>query len=204
MWDLPAVFTNVSSPFGMSEGDVVLFCPACKHVFLCDKAMVVPSLARLVLYVRDTFIRPPGLVVVVGHLHTHKGTNLSGKFEMCLEQKYVKCLSIFHWKLPFEWENYTLIRASTLQHSETAQMNDWDSWKQTRTLTPRVFLSTASRFFINSPFTSQLPLIYGCTLPFVMHPCISRARVCVCRNVRVSFVFGFSSSCNDAEKEGDQ
>lgn len=63
-----SLFTEVLSPFGVNEGDVVLFCPACKHVFLRNKAVVVPSSAALVLYVRYTFIGPPGLVVVVGHL----------------------------------------------------------------------------------------------------------------------------------------
>ena len=63
-----AVFTKASSPFGMNERDVVLFRPACKHLFLCDEAVVVPSAAALVLDVRQTFIRPPGLVVVVGQL----------------------------------------------------------------------------------------------------------------------------------------
>lgn len=52
----------------MSEGDVVPFGPPCKHLLLCDKAVVVASSTALVLYVCDTFIRSPGLVVVVGHL----------------------------------------------------------------------------------------------------------------------------------------
>lgn len=52
----------------MSEADVVLLCPACKHLFLCNKAMVVSSPAALVLDVCYTFITPPGLVVVVWHL----------------------------------------------------------------------------------------------------------------------------------------
>lgn len=59
---------SFSSPFWMSEGDVVLLCPACKHLFLCDEAMVVSSSAALILYVCYTFIRPPGFVVVVWHL----------------------------------------------------------------------------------------------------------------------------------------
>lgn len=55
-------------PFGMSEADVVLLSPACKHLFLCNKAMVVSSSAALVLDVCYTFITAPGLVVVVWHL----------------------------------------------------------------------------------------------------------------------------------------
>lgn len=52
----------------MSEGDVVPFGPPCKHLLLRDKAVVVASSAALILYVCDTFIGSPGLVVVVGHL----------------------------------------------------------------------------------------------------------------------------------------
>lgn len=52
----------------MSEADVVLLSPACKHLFLCNKAMVVSSSAALVLDVRYTFITAPGFVVVVWHL----------------------------------------------------------------------------------------------------------------------------------------
>lgn len=52
----------------MNEGDVVLFCPACEHVFLSNKAVVVPSTAALVLDVSKTFIGAPGLVIVIGHL----------------------------------------------------------------------------------------------------------------------------------------
>lgn len=55
-------------PFGMSEANVVLLSPACKHLFLCNKAMVVSSSAALVLDVCYTFITAPGLVVVVWHL----------------------------------------------------------------------------------------------------------------------------------------
>lgn len=55
-------------PFGMSEADVVLLSPACKHLFLRNKAMVVSSSAALVLDVCYTFITAPGLVVVVWHL----------------------------------------------------------------------------------------------------------------------------------------
>lgn len=62
------VFTEVLSPCGMSEGDVVPFRPASKHLFLCNKAVVVSSSTAFILYVCYTFIRPPGLVVVVGHL----------------------------------------------------------------------------------------------------------------------------------------
>lgn len=59
---------SVFSPFWISEGDVVLLCPACKHLFFCDKAVVVSSSAALILYVCHTFIRPPRFVVVVRHL----------------------------------------------------------------------------------------------------------------------------------------
>ena len=59
---------SVCSPVGVSEGDVVLLCPACKHLFLCNEAVVVSSPAALALYVSDTFIRPPGFVVVIGNL----------------------------------------------------------------------------------------------------------------------------------------
>lgn len=52
----------------MSERDVVPFGPACKDLFLCDEAVVVSSSTVFILYVRYTFIRPPGFVVVVGHL----------------------------------------------------------------------------------------------------------------------------------------
>lgn len=62
------LLTKARSPCGMSEGDVVLFGPACEHLFLCDKAVVVPPSTALVLDVCHTFIRSPGLVVVVGQL----------------------------------------------------------------------------------------------------------------------------------------
>lgn len=52
----------------MSEGDVVPFGPPRKHLLLRDEAVVVASSTALVLYVRETFIGSPGLVVVVGHL----------------------------------------------------------------------------------------------------------------------------------------
>lgn len=52
----------------MNEGDVVLFRPACEHVFLRNEAVVVPPTASLVLDVCDTFIGAPGLVIVIGHL----------------------------------------------------------------------------------------------------------------------------------------
>lgn len=60
--------TNARSPHGMSEGDVVPLGPPRKHLLLRDKAVVVASSTALVLYVRDTFIGSPGLVVVIGHL----------------------------------------------------------------------------------------------------------------------------------------
>lgn len=56
------------SPRGMDEGDVVLFCPACKHLFLRDEAVVVSSPTAFVLGVGHTLIRTSGLVVVVGNL----------------------------------------------------------------------------------------------------------------------------------------
>lgn len=60
--------TSGFSPFGVSECDVVMLCPACKHLLLCYKAMMVASPAALVLDVHYTFVRPPGFVVVVRHL----------------------------------------------------------------------------------------------------------------------------------------
>lgn len=65
---LTVLLTKARSPCGMSEGDVIPFGPACKHLFLCDKAVVVPPSTALVLDVCHTFIRSPGLVVVVGQL----------------------------------------------------------------------------------------------------------------------------------------
>lgn len=52
----------------MDEGDVVQFCPACKHLLLRDEAVMVPSSTAFVLGVGHTLIRTPGLVVVVGNL----------------------------------------------------------------------------------------------------------------------------------------
>lgn len=43
------VLKEVSSPFRMSEGDVVLLRPVCKHLFLSNEAMVVPSSTALIL-----------------------------------------------------------------------------------------------------------------------------------------------------------
>lgn len=59
---------TVWSPRGMSKGDVVPFCPACKHLFLRDEAVMVSSSTAFVLGVSHTLIWTPGLVVVVGNL----------------------------------------------------------------------------------------------------------------------------------------
>lgn len=56
------------SPCGVSECDIVQLCPACKHMFLCNKAMVASSPAAFILDVHETFIGAHGFVVVVGHL----------------------------------------------------------------------------------------------------------------------------------------
>lgn len=70
---------TVWSPDGMNEGDVVLFCPACKHLFLRDETVVVSSSTAFVLGVSHTLIWTPGLVVVVGNLLS--SCLLSGKIK---------------------------------------------------------------------------------------------------------------------------
>lgn len=58
----------VISPCGVSEGDVILLGPACKHLFLCDEAMVGALPTPLILQVGHTLICASGFIVVVGHL----------------------------------------------------------------------------------------------------------------------------------------
>lgn len=66
----------------MDEGDVVQFCPACKHLLLRDEAVMVPSSTAFMLGVGHTLIRTPGLVVVVGNLLS--SFLLSGKIKLFL------------------------------------------------------------------------------------------------------------------------
>lgn len=63
---------SVLSPFGVFERDVVQLGPARKHLFFCDEAVVVSPATTFIHEVRHTFVRPPGLVVVVGHLRGHR------------------------------------------------------------------------------------------------------------------------------------
>lgn len=58
----------VISPCWVSEGDVILLGPACKHLFLCDEAMVGALPTPLILQVGHTLICASGFIVVVRHL----------------------------------------------------------------------------------------------------------------------------------------
>ena len=81
----------VFSPSRMSECDIIQLCPACKHMLLCYKAMVVPSPTSLVLKVCHTFIGSPGLIVVVRHF---LGSLFPPKEEIVLNLQLLKTHSM--------------------------------------------------------------------------------------------------------------